>query len=142
MIQTLTRVHIIIDALDECISRDDIGSTIGILSWIEEIVSSCSNASLMVASQPLDEIPLRIQEILIQSSSAEDIEPIRTWVRDSDDFKRWKESPDTHTLDEIEETLSKEANRMLVTSRKPFKYDPDIDSYALRSGGSFFNWII
>lgn len=120
MIQKTARVHIIIDALDECTTQDDIGSTMGILSWIKDIATTCSNTRLMVTSQLLNEISSRIRawahpkdEIIIQSGSAEDIKTyIRTRVRDTDDFQRWKESQDAHILDEIEGTLIKEANGM------------------------------
>lgn len=120
MIQTSTRVHIIIDALDECIARDDVGSTKGLLSWIQDIATNCPNAGLMVTSQLLDEIPSTLRkwvheenEISIQSGSAADMETyIQNRVKDGNEFERWKESQHAHILDDIVERLTEEAHGM------------------------------
>lgn len=120
MVLTLTRVYIIIDALDECITRDDVGSTMGILSWIQDIVNNCPNVSLMVSSQLLDEIPSRIRswspkrnEISAQTDSASDIKTyIRTRLREGHEFDRWKDPHNAHILDDIEVKLTKEARGM------------------------------
>ena len=120
MIRMITRVHIIIDAPDECTTREDTGSTIGILSWIEDIATKCPNASLMFTSQLLDEIPSTIRtwadqedEVSIQSGSATDIETyIQTRIRNSAEFKRWQGLQNAHILEDIEKTLMQEADGM------------------------------
>lgn len=116
----LTRVHNNTDAIDECTPREDTGSTIGILPWIEDIITQCPNASLMVTRQLLDEIQSTIQkwahkenEIPIQSGSTTDIETyIQSRVRISAEFERWQGSQDAHILDDIEKTLMGQADGM------------------------------
>lgn len=118
MIKLFNQVSIVIDALDECTTLDDVGSTRGLLSWIKDIATNYSNVHLLVTSQLRDEVTSQLRNwatvehmISIESGSADDIQAyIRTRLRGSD-FVRWEGSKrDLRPL--IEKRLVREANGM------------------------------
>jgi hypothetical protein len=114
MIEQANEVWLILDALDECNTREDL------VSWIQEVLNSEQrNIHLLVTSQRVPDIEAGIKAFAhhdnimeIESSViADDIEAyIRTRVRGGKEFKRWLKRPTVQNRIEIE--LTKKADGM------------------------------
>lgn len=119
MIEQVKEVWIVLDALDECSTRKG-PSTEGVLSWIRNLLNSEQrNIHLLVTSRPEQDIKLGLGDLAqngdimsIQSNliSGDIRGYIRARVREGDDMKRWRSSPDIQ--DEIETRLMQKANGM------------------------------
>jgi hypothetical protein len=119
MIEQVKEVWLVLDALDECITRAG-PSTKGLLSWIRELLNSKQrNVHLLVTSRPEQDIESEIMGfahiddvVHIQSSLiTDDIRAyVRTVVREDDRLKRWRSRPDVQS--EIETRLMEKADGM------------------------------
>jgi len=119
MIDQVEEVWIVLDALDECITRRG-SPTEGVVSWIREVLNSEQrNVHLLVTSRPEQDIESGIidfthrDEIVpIQSSLiSEDIRAyIHTRVREDNRLKRWRSQPEVQN--EIETRLMEKADGM------------------------------
>jgi hypothetical protein len=119
MIQQAKEVWIVLDALDECTTREG-SQTEGLLSWMKDILSSEQrNVHLLVTSRPEQDIESEISDwaqkddaVPIQSDViADDIRAyVHTRVREDKDLKRWRSRPDVQH--EIESRILEKADGM------------------------------
>jgi Cdc6-like AAA superfamily ATPase len=121
MIRHVPEVWIVLDAIDECITRK--GSwTEGILSWMEYILQlEQGNIHLLITSRQEQDIQAKVSEwasskniVPIQSDVVD--KDIRTYVqkriREDYGLKRWRKQPKSQ--DKIEATLMNKVNGMYV----------------------------
>jgi Cdc6-like AAA superfamily ATPase len=118
MIEQVGEVWIVLDALDECPTRQ--GSRAELLSWIRGLLDSMQwNVHLLVTSRPEQDIESMISEfaneedkVPIQSSKiTEDIRAyVRKRIREDNGFERWRKHPEVQ--DEIENRLMERADGM------------------------------
>lgn len=119
MLEQVSEVFVIIDALDECSTREG-SSTSGLLSWIKNLADNKKvNTHILVTSRPEYDIKSRIDAwtesnncIDIQSKLiTNDISNYVEWrVREDEKLKRWRGKETVQ--DEIKSTLIKKANGM------------------------------
>jgi hypothetical protein len=119
MIAQVNEVWIVLDALDECRTRNG-SSAEGVLSWTRDFLNSDqTNVHFLVTSRPEQNIQAEFDRwiggenrVPIQSSStAEDISAyIHTRVRKDQGLMRWHPRPEVQ--EEIEATLIKGADGM------------------------------
>ena len=118
MIEQIKDVWIVLDALDECRTRQG-PSTEGLLLWIRDLLSSEQrNVHLLVTSRPEQDITSMISQfackdiVPIQSNLiTDDIRAyVHTRVRQRAEFKRWRSHPEVQ--DEIETRLMEQADGM------------------------------
>ncbi|KAI1382401.1 hypothetical protein F4677DRAFT_25067 [Hypoxylon crocopeplum] len=120
MVQAAGELWIILDALDECTTRN--GSPKGgLLRWIQSLQGTQTNVHILVTSRPEEDIKAAIRKwaqnqdkfmVPLQGSwMGEDIRNfIRARVRESEGLSRWRTRPKVQ--EEIENTLTKKANGM------------------------------
>ncbi|KJK73800.1 hypothetical protein H634G_10906 [Metarhizium anisopliae BRIP 53293] len=119
MVEQIKDVWIILDALDECLTRGG-PSTEGLLLWIRDLLTSEQrNVHLLVTSRPEQDINSVVSEfadqkhiVPIQSDLiANDIHSyVHTRVRQREGLKRWRSQPAIQ--DEIESRLMEQADGM------------------------------
>lgn len=118
MIEQIKDVWIVLDALDECRTRQG-PSTEGLLLWIRDLLTSEQrDVHLLVTSRPEQDITSTISEfackdiVPIQSNLiTDDIRAyVHTRVRQRAEFKRWRSHPEVQ--DEIETRLMEQAAGM------------------------------
>jgi Cdc6-like AAA superfamily ATPase len=119
VIQQVGEVWIVLDALDECLTRKG-KRTEGILSWMRDLLSSKErNIHVLMTSRPEQDIEMEVRQwarrhdiVSIQGDGvADDIRAyIHTRIREDDDLKRWRSHPDVQ--DEIEAILMDKAAGM------------------------------
>lgn len=117
-IEHVDRVWIVLDALDECKTREG-NSSEGLLSWIKGLLNSeLRNVHLLVTSRPEQDIKAAL-EVLMHNESISlqsehlsgDIQAyIRARVRGDEKFKRWRGQPKVQN--EIETQLAEKAHGM------------------------------
>ncbi|OWT42470.1 NACHT and ankyrin domain protein [Pochonia chlamydosporia 170] len=119
MIEGIKEVWIVLDALDECCTRQGL-STEGLLLWIRDLLTSEQrNVHLLVTSRPEQDITSAVSGF----ADKEDIVPIKsdvitddirayvhTRVREHEGLRRWRSQPDVQ--DEIESRLVDQADGM------------------------------
>jgi hypothetical protein len=115
MIQQVDEVWIVLDALDECDTRE--GNRTKLLLWMEGLLSpKLRNTHLLVTSRQEEDI----ESALSKWAGIEDMMPIqsdlvtddirayvRARVKEDDGLKRWRSSPDVQ--EEIETRLMEKA---------------------------------
>jgi len=114
MIQQAKEAWIVLDALDECTTRE------GLLLWMKDILSSEQrNVHLLVTSRPVQDIESEISDwaqkddgVPIESDViADDIRAyVHARVREDKDLKRWSSMPDVQH--EIESVILEKADGM------------------------------
>ncbi|KAK2834871.1 hypothetical protein FQN49_006833 [Arthroderma sp. PD_2] len=119
MIERIEEVWVVIDALDECSTREG-SPTKGLLSWIkDQLNAEQSNIHFLVTSRPEHDIKIGFNDICrnediveIQSSLITDdiLGYIRGRVRDGKRMERWRSHPDIQ--EEIETRVLQQANGM------------------------------
>jgi NACHT domain len=119
MIQQLSEVWIILDALDECTTRKG-SQTEGLLSWVGDILKHRQlNVHILITSRPEEDIKSAVDgwsdpqdRLPIQSDLiSQDISDyIRKRVREGEELKRWQTKPDVQG--EIETVLMEKAGGM------------------------------
>jgi Cdc6-like AAA superfamily ATPase len=119
MIEQVKEVWLVLDALDECSTRNG-KSTEGLLSWIREVFNSEQrNVHVLVTSRPEQDIESGLMKfahnddiVPIQSSliSNDILAYIRTRVSEDEGLKRWRNRPDVQN--EIKTQLMEKANGM------------------------------
>ncbi|KAF2135962.1 uncharacterized protein K452DRAFT_322729 [Aplosporella prunicola CBS 121167] len=119
MIQQANEVWIILDALDECQTREDTQAE-GLLSWLRSLVASkVANVHLLVTSRPEQDIESALEtwtqpenRVPIQSDLImDDIRAyIHARVRTYEGLSRWQSSPDVQN--EVETALIENADGM------------------------------
>jgi hypothetical protein len=116
MIQQTDEVWIVLDALDECNTRN--GSlTQGLLSWVEELRTPESKVHLLVTSRPEEDIRAGISKCaraneMIRIKTEAITGDIRAYVhtRVGERLDRWRTRPEVQ--DEIETRLMEKSNGM------------------------------
>ncbi|OWT42403.1 nacht and ankyrin domain protein [Pochonia chlamydosporia 170] len=119
MIEGIKEVWIVLDALDECCTRQG-PSTEGLLLWIRDLISSeYRNVHLLVTSRPEQDITSvvsgfadKVDIVPIQSGAiTDDIRAyVHTRVREREGLKRWRSQLDVQ--EEIESRLVDQADGM------------------------------
>lgn len=113
MIKQEGEVYIILDALEECQTRNGT-QAVGLLSWIKNSLN-VNYVHLLITSRLEEDIKLDLdvwieEQISIQNNHVDkDISMYAcSRVRQNDGFKRWRSRPEVQK--EIETTLSTKAN--------------------------------
>lgn len=120
MIAQTKEVYIILDALDECVTRK---GPEGLLSWIQRLLRwKEKNVHLLVTSRPEHDIVLELRNLTQGDENMVNLKSdlinndIRSYihnrVREDNGLTRWKSRPDV--LDEVEMRLMEKANGMQV----------------------------
>jgi Cdc6-like AAA superfamily ATPase len=120
MLDQVKEVWIVLDALDECITRKGLPDE-GLLSWLKELVySEQRNVHLLVTSRPEQDIESVLSKlahdkediISIQSELINDdiLSYVHTEIREGERLKRWRLTPNIQA--EIETELTKKADGM------------------------------
>ena len=116
MVSHVKKVQIVIDALDECKTREEL------FSWMEELtLSAHANCSLLLTSRAEEEIRSKLKPWLDEKDCLPILSDvvnadIRAYVRNTlytnDDFQTWNAQP--NILDKIETRIMEKADGMSV----------------------------
>lgn len=117
MIPDYSEIHLVLDALDESVERDDL------LSTLEQLASlNVKNFHILVTSRAEHDIesalrPLLSAKFIVPLRGLRINEDIRHYIRhrwsNDRDFKRWRGERGDHTIQqEVEETLMAKADGM------------------------------